>query len=162
MFNPWFKRGITRTHRKICVVDREVAYVGGININDDMFCDYDHSKPLSAPRWDFAVQVHGPLVADIQLEAVTQWRRLGKLSIIKRIGLYRDMRKVQKIAAQHAVQAGFVVRDNLRNRRTIQRAYLQALGRRARACCWPIRISRRAASSAARWPPPSAASRWCC
>jgi cardiolipin synthase len=129
MFNPWFLRGVTRTHRKICVVDRQVAFVGGININDDMFCDYDHSKPLSAPRWDFAVQVHGPLVADIQLEAVTQWRRLGKLSIIKRIGLYRDMRKVQKIAAQHAVQAGFVVRDNLRNRRTIQRAYLQALGR---------------------------------
>jgi len=129
MFNPWFRRGVTRTHRKICVVDREVAYVGGININDDMFCDYDHSKPLSAPRWDFAVQVRGPLVADIQLEAVTQWRRLGKLGIIKRIGLYRDMRKVQKIAAQHAVQAGFVVRDNLRNRRTIQRAYLQALGR---------------------------------
>ena len=129
MFNPWFRRGVTRTHRKICVVDREVAYVGGININDDMFCDYDHSKPLSAPRWDFAVQVRGPLVVDIQMEAVTQWRRLGKLGIIKRIGLYRDMRKVQKIASQHAVQAGFVVRDNLRNRRTIQRAYLQALGR---------------------------------
>ncbi|TFW30439.1 cardiolipin synthase ClsB [Duganella callida] len=129
MFNPWFKRGVTRTHRKICVVDREIAFVGGININDDLFCDYDHSKALSAPRWDFAVQVRGALVHDIQLEALTQWRRLGKLSLIKRIGLYRDMRKVQKIAAQHAVQAGFVVRDNLRNRRTIQRAYLQALGR---------------------------------
>jgi len=43
------------------------------------------------------------------------------------------MRKVNRIAAAHAVQAGFVVRDNLRNRRTIQRAYLQALGR-ARKC----------------------------
>ncbi|MRX08121.1 cardiolipin synthase ClsB [Pseudoduganella sp. FT25W] len=129
MFNPWFKRGITRTHRKICVVDRQVAYVGGININDDMFCDYDHSKALSAPRWDFAVQVRGPLVADIQTEAVTQWRRLGKLGLIKRLGLYRDMRKVEKIAAEHAVQAGFVVRDNWRNRQTIQRAYLYALGR---------------------------------
>jgi cardiolipin synthase len=129
MFNPWFRRGITRTHRKICVVDRELAFVGGININDDLFCDYDHSKALSAPRWDFAVQVRGPLVTDIQLEAVTQWRRLGKLSLIKRIGLLRDLRKVSKVTAQHAVQAGFVVRDNLRNRRTIQRAYLQALGR---------------------------------
>jgi cardiolipin synthase len=129
IFNPWFKRGVTRTHRKICVVDRNVAFVGGININDDMFCDYDHSKSLSAPRWDFAVQVRGPLVASIQQEAVTQWRRLGKLGIIKRISLYNDMRKVNKIAAQNMVQAGFVVRDNLRNRRTIQRAYLQALGR---------------------------------
>ena len=129
MFNPWFRRGVTRTHRKICVVDREIAFVGGININDDMFCDYDHSRKLSAPRWDFAVQVRGPLVAAIQLEALTQWRRLGKMGLMKRIGLYRDMRKVNQIAAQNMVQAGFVVRDNLRNRRTIQRAYMQALGR---------------------------------
>ena len=24
-FNPWFKRGIARTHRKLCVVDRRIA-----------------------------------------------------------------------------------------------------------------------------------------
>jgi len=129
VFNPWFKRGVTRTHRKICVVDREVALVGGININDDMFCDYNHAIALDSPRWDFAVQVRGPLVASIQKEQETQWRRLGKMNIIKRISLYRDMRKVNKIAAENMVQAGFVVRDNLRNRSTIQRAYLQALGR---------------------------------
>jgi cardiolipin synthase len=129
VFNPWFRRGVTRTHRKICVVDREIAFVGGININDDMYCDYNHAISLSAPRWDFAVQVRGPLVGAIQLEAQTQWRRMGKLGIMKRIGLYRDMRKVNKRATQNMVQAGFVVRDNLRNRRTIQRAYLQALGR---------------------------------
>jgi cardiolipin synthase len=155
MFNPWFLRGVTRTHRKICVVDRQVAYVGGININDDMFCDYDHSKALSAPRWDFAVQVRGPLVADIQAEAVTQWRRLGKLGLIKRIGLYRDMRKVEKIAAEYAVQAGFVVRDNLRNRHTIQRAYLKALGQARKSVLLanpyfaPSRKLRRALTSAA-------------
>ncbi|SFU95087.1 cardiolipin synthase ClsB [Pseudoduganella namucuonensis] len=129
IFNPWFKRGVTRTHRKICVVDRDVAFVGGININDDMFCDYDHSICLSAPRWDFAVAVRGPLVHSIHQEAQTQWQRLGKMSLIKRIGLYNEMRKVNKIARQSTVQAGFVVRDNLRNRATIQRAYLQALGR---------------------------------
>jgi len=129
IFNPWFKRGVTRTHRKICVTDRSMAFVGGININDDLFCDYDHSKSLPAPRWDFAVQVRGPLVSVIHLEACTQWRRLGKMGLMKRISLYNDMRKVNKIAADNMVQAGFVVRDNLRNRRTIQRAYLQALGR---------------------------------
>jgi cardiolipin synthase len=129
IFNAWFRRGVTRTHRKICVVDRAVAFVGGININDDMFCDYDHSKSLSEPRWDFAVRVRGPLVASIEQEAQTQWRRLGRMGIFKRIELYRDMRKVNQIATQNMVQAGFVVRDNLRNRRTIQRAYLQALGR---------------------------------
>jgi cardiolipin synthase len=129
IFNPWFKRGVTRTHRKICVVDRDVAFVGGININDDMFCDYNHNVSLSAPRWDFAVAVRGPLVSAIHLEAQTQWLRLGKMSLIKRIGLYNEMRKVTRIARQSSMQAGFVVRDNLRNRVTIQRAYLQALGR---------------------------------
>jgi cardiolipin synthase len=129
VFNPWFKRGVTRTHRKICVVDREVALVGGININDDMFCDYNHAISLSAPRWDFAVQVRGPILASIHQEAHTQWQRLGKMGLMKRISLYRDSRKVNKIAAANMVHAGFVVRDNLRNRRTIQRAYLHALGR---------------------------------
>ncbi len=128
VFNPWFLRGITRTHRKICVVDFEVALVGGININDDMFCDYDHSISLEAPRWDFAVQVKGPLVDAIHMEAQAQWARLGKMNLVRRIKLFRKMRVVGKELAKNPVVAGFVVRDNLRNRRTIQRAYLQALG----------------------------------
>ncbi len=49
VFNAWFRRGVTRSHRKICVVDRTVAFVGGININDDLHCDYDHSRLLPAP-----------------------------------------------------------------------------------------------------------------
>jgi len=129
IFNPWFRRGVTRTHRKICVVDRQVAFVGGININDDMFTDYDHTIPLQAPRWDFAVGVRGPLVDAIHAEAETQWKRLGHMNLVKRLSLFNEVRKANKIARQAAVQAGFVVRDNLRNRRTIQRAYLQALGR---------------------------------
>ena len=73
--------------------------------------------------------MRGPLVASIHKEAQTQWRRLGRMSIIKRIGLLNEMRKVNKIARESSVQAGFVVRDNFRNRATIQKAYLQALGR---------------------------------
>ncbi|MYN02746.1 cardiolipin synthase ClsB [Pseudoduganella sp. DS3] len=129
IFNPWFRRGVTRTHRKICVVDGQVALVGGININDDMFTDYDHSIALAAPRWDFAVAVRGPLVESIHSEAETQWKRLGHMTIVKRLTLFNEVRKLNKIARQSTMQAGFVVRDNLRNRRTIQRAYLQALGR---------------------------------
>ncbi|NRR31920.1 cardiolipin synthase ClsB [Oxalobacteraceae bacterium] len=155
IFNPWFKRGVTRTHRKICVVDHELAFVGGININDDMFCDYNHNIALSAPRWDFAVAVRGPLVEAIQKEAETQWARLGRMGIFKRIGLYRDIRKVNKVAVQSMMQAGFVVRDNLRNRVTIQRAYLQALGRAKKSVLLanpyfaPGRKFRRALASAA-------------
>lgn len=127
IFNPWFRRGVTRTHRKLCVVDRELAFVGGININDDMFCDYNHQIKLAAPRWDFAVLVRGPLVAIIHREAQAQWTRLGKMGLFERMELYQEMRAVNKNLARNPVLAGLVVRDNLRNRRTIQRAYLQAL-----------------------------------
>lgn len=128
VFNPWFKRGVTRTHRKIVVVDREVAFVGGININDDWLRDYAPHERLPAPRWDFAVQVRGPLVAQIHRETQAQWARVGHLGFIRRVNLFREMRKRQRTTAEAPMQAAFVVRDNLRNRRTIQHAYLQALG----------------------------------
>jgi cardiolipin synthase len=129
VFNPWFGRGVTRTHRKICVIDRSIAFVGGINVNDDWYKDYDPQVRLPAPRWDFAVQVQGPLVARIHREAQAQWARLGKMNLFRRIGLYREMRRSATAATERPVMAAFVVRDNLRNRRTIQRAYLQALGK---------------------------------
>ena len=128
-FNPWFKRGVTRTHRKITVCDREVAFVGGININDDWYCDYDAARRLPAPRWDFAVQVRGPLVAAIHHEMQGQWARVGRLGLMKRIGLFREMRIQPAADGDRPMQAAFVVRDSLRNRHTIQRAYLQAIGR---------------------------------
>ncbi|HEU4372151.1 MAG TPA: cardiolipin synthase ClsB [Telluria sp.] len=133
VFNPWFNRGVTRTHRKIVVVDREVAFVGGININDDMLRDYAPHEPLPAPRWDFAVQVRGPLVAQIHRETQAQWARVGHLGIVKRLHLFRELREHPRAPGLEPMQAGFVVRDNLRNRRTIQRAYLQALGRARRS-----------------------------
>ena len=156
VFNPWFRRGVTRSHRKICVVDRVVAFVGGININDDMFCDHNHKIALAAPRWDFAVAVRGSLVAAIHHEAQAQWARMGHLGLIKRIELYREMRAAGKSAGQNPVLAGLVVRDNLRNRRTIQRAYLQALGKAKKSVMLanpyfaPGRKFRHALASAAR------------
>ena len=129
IFNPWFKKGVTRTHRKITVIDRSVAFVGGINVNDDYLCDYDPHKRLPAPRWDFAVRVEGPLVGDIHREAQAQWARVGHMGILRRFDLFREMKRDGPVAGNGPMQAGFVVRDNLRNRRTIQRAYLQAIGR---------------------------------
>ncbi|WP_075794334.1 cardiolipin synthase ClsB [Massilia putida] len=129
MFNPWFKRGAARSHRKIAVMDRQVAFVGGINTNDDNLHDYEPHAPLPAPRWDFAVCVRGPLVAEIHREAQAQWTRAGHLPLVRRINLFRELRKQPAALGDHPMRAAFVVRDNLRNRRTIQRAYLQAIGR---------------------------------
>ncbi|MFZ3002941.1 MAG: phospholipase D-like domain-containing protein [Undibacterium umbellatum] len=127
-FNPWFKRGLARTHRKICVVDRQIAIVGGLNIIDDNIADDGSGLVLPFPRWDFAVTVTGPLVASIHLEVDAQWRKLGKLDLRTRFALMQHLRADAKVAGKQITSAALVVRDNLRNRATIQRAYLHALG----------------------------------
>ncbi|MDP3844482.1 MAG: cardiolipin synthase ClsB [Oxalobacteraceae bacterium] len=127
-FNPWFHRGVARQHRKLCVVDRECAFVGGLNINNDLLDDSHPLVVLPAPRWDFAVRLRGPLVEIIHTEARAQWARLGKLPLMARLELFQELRSTQPVRSNQPVLAALVVRDNLRNRRTIQRAYLQALG----------------------------------
>jgi len=134
-FNPFFRRGVARTHRKICVVDRKVAFLGGLNINDDLISDDDSAMPLPAPRWDFGVRITGPLVAAIHEEVTTQWARLGKLQLKQRIERIRKLRTTHVENVNAPAFAALVVRDNLRNRRTIQRAYMHALGH-ARESAW--------------------------
>ncbi|PFH10499.1 cardiolipin synthase [Collimonas sp. PA-H2] len=127
-FNPWFQRGVARMHRKMCVVDRDISFIGGLNIIDDMVSDDDLRLPLSAPRWDFAVSISGPLVVTIHLELEAQWMRLGEMKLLARLQQFKRSRARRPGSAHGPALAGLVLRDNLRNRRTIQRAYLQALG----------------------------------
>lgn len=127
-FNPWFMRGIARMHRKICVVDRQYAFLGGLNIVDDMRGDSDPNRILPAPRWDFGVRIVGPLVAIIHWEAALHWARLGNLSWRTRWATLMEQGPYRPTEIREPISAGLVVRDNLRNRRTIQNAYLKALG----------------------------------
>jgi hypothetical protein len=66
-----------RLHRKLCVVDGEVGFCGGINILDD-FHDPNHG-PLASPRLDFSIRVAGPLVAEMRDTMVRQWSRIVAL-----------------------------------------------------------------------------------
>lgn len=132
VFNSWFRRGVTRTHRKICVVDRQLAFVGGLNINHDLISDDGFDTPLPAPRWDFAVKIVGPLVALIHEEARTQWSLLSGANLRYRWDIFRERRSISRIMKDSAEHVSLVVRDNLRNRRTIQKSYLRALGRARR------------------------------
>lgn len=127
-FNPWFVRGIPRMHRKLCVVDRQLAFLGGLNIVDDLRDDDHPEIVLPAPRWDFAVRVEGPLVAVIHWEAALHWARQGRLSLWARWAILREQRAQRAAESREPIVAGLVVRDNLRNRRTIQNACLKALG----------------------------------
>jgi cardiolipin synthase len=129
-FNPWFQRGIVRMHRKIAVIDQRIAFLGGLNINDDWITDDGSAEPLPAARWDFAVSVTGPLVQTIHAEVLAQWQRLGPRPLRTRLESFRQyVSSRQAWRAVEVAEAAFVVRDNLRNRKAIQRALLQALGR---------------------------------
>ncbi|MBS9404603.1 cardiolipin synthase ClsB [Halomonas sp. TRM85114] len=55
-----------RLHRKIVVVDGEVAYIGGINFGADHLPEKD---PMG--KQDYAVRVRGPIVDDIRAAAET-------------------------------------------------------------------------------------------
>lgn len=127
-FNPWFRRGLARTHRKICVIDCATAFLGGLNINDDMLSDDGSGLPLPAPRWDFAIRIMGELVVAVHRETEAQWERLGPRGLRMRWHAFRKLRRSRRDSGSASATAALVVRDTLRNRRTIQRAYLHALG----------------------------------
>ena len=128
-FNPWFQRGIARTHRKIVVIDQRLAFLGGLNINDDLISDDDSGKRLPAPRWDFAVSIIGPLVDDVQAEVAAQWKRQSAQTLRRRLGRIRQWYASRVRLQWQVAEAALVVRDNLRNRVAIERQLLQALGR---------------------------------
>ena len=64
--SPWTLRRqrLRRLHRKIVVVDQNIAFVGGINIIGDT----DMHGEISS-RFDFAIRVEGPLAKEIHNSA---------------------------------------------------------------------------------------------
>jgi cardiolipin synthase len=126
-FNPWFTRGLARTHRKLFVADQQVAIIGGININHDLFAEGENKHVLTYPRWDFATSITGPLVAEIYQLMSEQWQRIGKLDLRLRLKLFVKKRPAA-FAPHQPIVAGLAPRDNVLYRRTIQKAYLHALG----------------------------------
>jgi cardiolipin synthase len=132
-----------RLHRKLCVVDQHTVFCGGINVLDD-FYDPNHGE-LQAPRVDFAVAATGPLARGsrrchgaavvaragrLQRAAAAHERGLGK---IQGGGLRRAHRNHAARGGQRRGPAGpraaLILRDNLRNRSSIERAYRKAIGK---------------------------------
>jgi cardiolipin synthase len=123
--SPWTlqRQRLRRLHRKIAVVDLKIAFVGGINIIDDTGKDGQ-----AIPRYDFAVSIKGPLVKEIHDSARRLWLRVAWY---RRLRFDRD--QYTKILApptnsQGCMRSAFLVRDNIRHRRDIEDAYLQAIG----------------------------------
>jgi cardiolipin synthase A/B len=118
------RQRLRRLHRKLCVIDSERAFVGGINMLDDYF-DPNHGV-LEAPRFDFAVHVQGPLVASVNLAMQRLWWELRVLRGKERIAIPDSIETSTQSNAN--VKAMFVPRDNFRFRRTIEQNYLKAIG----------------------------------
>ena len=132
IFGPF---GLSRTHRKITVIDRTYAFVGGINICDDW---QDISgKKLQNPRWDFAAEISDELVLEVQIAFDWQWRRtaIQKLSAKGIRQRFNDLNfpwaewvTAKSDKALVGPVGAFVARDNLHYRRAIEKLYLKAIG----------------------------------
>ena len=120
--SPWtFRRErLRRMHRKIVVVDREIAFVGGINI----IADWEKTDAMP-PRYDFAVAVQGPLVDVIRLSAQRLWSMVAWSTFRK--GTVRAGALPVSTFTGGAMNAAFLVRDNFHHRRDIEAAYLGAI-----------------------------------
>jgi cardiolipin synthase len=165
---------LRRLHQKLCVVDGTTSFVGGINVIDDRN-DINHGWS-DTPRLDFAVEVRGPMVEAVEQTARAMWTRaaLGadwKEEIASLARSAEPVARARRLLGRlrilpsappevgrgpvSPVLAAFVVRDNLRQRRAIERAYIdaiQAARYRVSIICpyfYPGRLFRRALRRAA-------------
>lgn len=146
-------RNWRRMHLKVCVVDEVHGFVGGINLIDDHF-DLVHGW-AEQPRLDYAVQIQGPALMPMVHTVRAMWTRatVGRdwrddvVDWIKVPGRVRRLKRLRHVWQQarlrltpheqapfkaHAgdrqpMRCAFVLRDNLRQRRTIEQAAVQAI-----------------------------------
>jgi cardiolipin synthase len=112
---------LRRLHRKLVVIDSKIAFVGGINVIDDL--NTPHHTP---PRYDYAVRVDGPLLKPIQSAMHRLWENVVWASFKRRYRIEKSAMPRQSTSGEQT--AAFLVRDNIRHRRDIEDAYLAAIG----------------------------------
>jgi len=103
-----------RLHRKIVVVDGKIAFLGGINFGADHLASHGANS-----KQDYAVQVRGPIVADIHKACLTlldQTPGIAALPLLK--PLTRFAGKVQLLLA---------IRDNKSHRNDIEEQYMRGI-----------------------------------
>jgi len=159
---------LRRMHRKTCVVDGEIGFVGGINILDD-YEDVPDDGEGPRPRFDFAVAVRGPIVDDLVHAQRALWLRMSWRKTDDEEGFYRrfqrwgerllarrEQRHQQQSPRVGGIRAAMVLRDNLRYRQRIEDVYLAAIARAhheiliANAYFFPGRRLRKALRAAVR------------
>ena len=120
----WRPNMLRRMHRKIVVVDGNVAFVGGINYSADHLADFGPEA-----KQDYSVEIRGPLVAEIHRFTHTA---LAQGQRYQRQRQWWRQRKQVRAAPSALPQAGtaqalFVVRDNRDHQTDIERHYRIAI-----------------------------------
>ena len=135
-----------RLHRKLCVVDQRIMFCGGINVLDDLY-DPNHGV-LTEPRFDFAISSTGPLAVDAAKAVTLLWWRVQAGYSVRQRNLSAAWDKfkaagyggrttdallpasaVKTVNNRPVAHAALVLRDNLRNRSSIEKSYLKAIGK---------------------------------
>ena len=108
-----------RLHRKIVVVDSKIAYVGGINFSEEHIADFGEMA-----KQDYAVEVRGPIVADIHAASLSLLRDATP----KKNGPI-DIPRTTPSANPPAGNSKMLVavRDNNKHKADIEHLYLQAI-----------------------------------
>jgi len=118
LFGVYRVKLIRRLHRKLVVVDGMKAFVGGINFSADHLDDYGPDA-----KQDYAVQVEGPLVAQIH--------RLARSALPSTAPRWPFRRPPASTTAELPcagdAQAMLVIRDNDRHPNDIERHYRAAI-----------------------------------
>jgi cardiolipin synthase len=116
--SPWTleKGRLRRMHRKVVVIDGTVAFVGGINIMDDL----DHPEQ-TLPRIDYAVRLEGPILRPIFDSVHKLWHRMAR----DQVNVYPLLPRIE--AKSNGLKAAFIVRDNVLHRHDIEKAYILAI-----------------------------------
>lgn len=110
---------LRRLHRKLAVIDSRVAFVGGINIIDDL-----PGGDITEPRLDYAVEIEGEKVLRIQAAMRRLWMMVSWMNFKRQREPVRL--KLSQSASNHG-KVSFLLRDNLRHRRDIELAYINAI-----------------------------------
>jgi cardiolipin synthase len=141
------RQRMRRLHRKLSAIDQRYAFVGGINIVNDI------PAPGMAPRCDYAVRVEGPLVMPILHEVRDMHARVAWTQL--HTARHADPITLPTPQPAGEMRAEFLLRSNLRHRREIEHAYVRAIGNArqeiiiANAYFLPSRRFRRALINAA-------------
>ena len=115
---------LRRMHRKIVVVDAEVAFVGGINYSADHMGDFGPEA-----KQDYSVEIRGPLVAEIH--RFTHGALANGMRFQRQRQWWRSRKQLrttpEALPAAGEAECIFVTRDNGDHQNDIERHYRIAI-----------------------------------